>query len=177
MKTRLLVVVLVVLVASPLFAQQPVNATLQSGSNIAGKFGIDQTTPATTNGVENLPDTVAGVAVSACNILSGASTNSTNCKNAAGNIYGYEIFNTTTTVYYLRLYNLSSAPTCSSATGFIRSIPIPPAASAGLVGGIVSNQTFGVQYSTGIGYCITGGSSSTDNTNAATGIFGEIRYK
>jgi hypothetical protein len=30
----------------------PVNATLQAGSAIAGKFGIDQTTPGTTNGVQ-----------------------------------------------------------------------------------------------------------------------------
>ncbi len=118
----------------------------------------------------------SNVAVSECNILTAASTNSTSCKGSAGNFYGYEIFNTTTTVYYLRLYNASSAPTCSSSTGFIRSIPIPPAAASGQVGGIVSNQNFPANYGTGIGYCITGGSGSTDNTNAAAGIFGEIRY-
>ena len=32
------------------------------------------------------------------------------------------------TLYYLRLYDLQLAPTCSSATGFIRSIPIPASA-------------------------------------------------
>lgn len=117
------------------------------------------------------------LAASACNILSAASTNSTSCKGSAGNFYGYEIYNTSTTVYYLRLYNSSSAPTCSSGTGFIRSIPIPPAAAAGQVGGAISNLTVPTNYGTGIGYCITGGSSSTDNTNAATGVFGEIRYK
>lgn len=116
-------------------------------------------------------------ATSACNILSAASTNSTSCKGSAGNFYGFEVYNTATTVYYLRLYNSSSAPTCSSATGFIRTIPIPPAPAAGQVGGVVSNQVIPVGFSTGIGYCITGGSSSTDNTNAATGVFGEIRYK
>lgn len=123
------------------------------------------------------PQSVSGAAVSACNILSAASTNATSCKGSAGNFYGFEIYNTTTTVYYLRLYNTASAPTCSSSTGFIRSIPIPPAGSAGQVGGIVSNLVFPTNYGTGIGYCITGGSSSTDNTNAATGIFGEVRYE
>ena len=123
------------------------------------------------------PSTASGDAVSACNILSAASTNSTNCKGSAGNFYGYEIYNTTTTIYYLRLYNASSAPTCSSATGFIRSIPVPPAGASGQAGGAISNQNFPVNFGTGIGYCITGGSSSTDNTNAATGIFGEIRYR
>jgi hypothetical protein len=34
-----------------------------------------------------------------------------------------------------------------------------------------------VNYATGIAFCLTGGSSSTDNTNAAVGIFGVIKYK
>lgn len=125
----------------------------------------------------NAATATAAAASSACNILSAASTNATNCKGSAGNLYGYEIYNTSTTVYYLRLYNLSASPTCSSATGFIRTIPIPPAAAAGGVGGAVSNYTVPVNFGTGIGFCITGGSASTDNTNAATGVFGEIRYK
>lgn len=125
----------------------------------------------------NAATATATAAATACNILSAASTNATSCKASAGNFYGFDIFNTTTTIYYLRLYNLATAPTCSSATGFIRSIPIPPAAAAGGAGGAVSNQGVGVNYGTGIAYCITGGSASTDNTNAATGIFGEIRYK
>jgi hypothetical protein len=123
------------------------------------------------------PSAASGDALTECVVLSAASTNSTACKASAGNLYSYELYNTTTTVYYLRLYNLAAGPTCSSATGFIRSIPIPPAAAAGGVGGMVSNGTFGVAYSTGIAYCLTGGSSSTDNTNAATGIFGSIKVK
>lgn len=112
-----------------------------------------------------------------CAIVSAASTNSTSCKGSAGNWYGIDIYNTTTTVYYLRLYNTAAAPTCSSATGFIRSIPIPPAPAAGQVGGIVRVLPIAVGYATGIGYCLTAGSSSTDNTNAATGIFGALLYK
>jgi hypothetical protein len=125
----------------------------------------------------NAATATSGAAASACNILSAASTNATSCKGSAGNLYGYEIYNTSTTVYYLRLYNLASAPTCSSATGFIRTIPIPPASAAGGVGGAVSNYSVPVNFGTGIGYCITAGSSSTDNTSAATGVFGEVRYK
>lgn len=123
------------------------------------------------------PSTASGDAITPCNILSAASNNSTSCKGSAGNFYGYEIFNTTTTTYYLRVYNTAAAPTCTSATGFIRSIPIPPAGVAGQVGGAISNLSLPVNFTTGIGYCITAGSSSTDNTSAVTGIFGEIRYK
>jgi hypothetical protein len=39
----------------------PVNATLQAGSAIAGKFGIDQTTPGTTNGVQTLSGSTTAV--------------------------------------------------------------------------------------------------------------------
>jgi hypothetical protein len=112
-----------------------------------------------------------------CVIVSAASTNSNNCKGSAGQFFGYDLYNTTTTTYYLRLYNTSSAPTCSSSTGFIRSIPIPPAAASGQVGGGIRVMPVGVSYGTGLSYCLTGGSSSTDNTNAATGVFGTVVYR
>jgi len=148
-------------------------AVSQSGTWTVQPGNTANTTPWLTTPT---PGATSATALSACNILSTASTNATSCKGSAGNLYGFDVYNTTTTVYYLRLYNTASAPTCSSATGFIRSIPVPPGAASGLVGGIVSNQTYPVNYSTGIGYCITGGSTSTDNTNAAAGVFGEIRY-
>lgn len=107
----------------------------------------------------------------------GASTNATNVKNAAGTVYGYSLTNTTTTIYYLRMYNLASAPTCSSATGYVSTIPIPPAAAAGGAGGREIQKNIGQAFTTGVGFCITGGASSTDNTNAATGVFVEILYK
>jgi len=105
-----------------------------------------------------------------------ASTNATNVKNAAGNIYSITATNTTATVYYLRLYNLSSAPTCSSATGFVETIPVG-GASSGSMGGLVRTLEIGQAFSTGIGFCITGGSSSTDNTNAAAGVYVTVLYK
>lgn len=107
----------------------------------------------------------------------GASTNATNVKNAAGTVYGYSLTNTTTTIYYLRMYNLASAPTCSSATGYVSTIPIPPASAAGGAGGREIQKNIGQAFTTGIGFCVTGGASSTDNTNAATGVFVEILYK
>lgn len=112
-----------------------------------------------------------------CAILSAATTNATLCKSSAGRFYGFEVYNTTTTTYYLRLYNLATAPTCSSATGFIRSIPIPPAPAAGQVSGAIPDYSVPRAFSAGFGYCITGGGGSTDNTNAAVGVYGEIRYK
>lgn len=108
-------------------------------------------------------------------LTSAATTNSTLVKNAAGNVYGFRLINTTSTIYYLRMYNSSVAPTCSSATGFIESIPVPHATGTG--SGYTAMQPFGQGYSTGIGYCLTGGGGSTDNTAAATGVYITILYK
>lgn len=129
--------------------------------------------------VSYLTDPVAATATAAdeCVVLSAASTNATSCKASGGNLYGFELYNTTTTVYYMRLYNLAAAPTCSSATGFVRSIPVPPASAAGQVGGVVRVTLIPKNFATGIAYCITAGSSSTDNNNAAVGLFGVLVTK
>lgn len=106
-----------------------------------------------------------------------ASTNSTNVLNAAGTVYHYSLSNTTTTIYYLRMYNRASAPTCSSATGFVESIPIPPAGAAGQAGGRERIMNIGQAFPTGISYCITASSGSTANDAAAAGVFVTILYK
>jgi hypothetical protein len=133
---------------------------------VAFSFGQSQVAPVTTPSTTNT--------ASRCILVSAASTNSTNCKNASGNVYGFRFVNTTATIYYLRMYNSSSAPTCSSATGFVEAIPIPASTSGA---GFAFLEPMGEAYTTGISFCFTGGSSSTDNTNAATGVFGTILYK
>jgi len=107
-------------------------------------------------------------------LTSAASTNATSVKASAGQVYLISIVNTTATLYYLRLYNLSSSPTCSSATGFVESIPIPASTSGA---GIVRPSPVGKAFGAGIAYCLTGGGSSTNNTNAATGVYLTIEYK
>jgi hypothetical protein len=129
-------------------------------------FGQSQVAPVTTPSTTNTAQR--------CVLVSAATTNSTNCKNAAGNVYGFRFVNTTGTIYYLRMYNSSSAPTCSSATGFIESIPIPASTSGA---GFAFLEPMGEAYTTGISFCFTGGSSSTDNTSAAVGVFGTILYR
>lgn len=103
-----------------------------------------------------------------------ASTNSTNVKSAAGTVYHYSVSNTTSTLYYLRMYNLASAPTCSSATGFVESIPIPASTSGG---GRERVMNIGQAFTTGISYCITASSGSTANDAAAAGVYVTILYK
>jgi hypothetical protein len=104
-------------------------------------------------------------------LTSAASTNATSVKASAGTLHMVHLTNTTATTYYLRLYNLAAAPTCSSATGFIKSIPVMGTSANGYTLNV--GETFG----TGIAFCFTGGGSSTDNTNAATGVYIGLSYR
>lgn len=97
-----------------------------------------------------------------------ASTNRTLCKNGAGNFYGIWAINPTGTLAYVRIYNLTTIPTCSSATGFVRSIPIPANTSGAGIVLLVPP----IAFATGFSYCVTGGGGSTDNTNAVAGVYG-----
>lgn len=121
-----------------------------------------------------IPGTAAASACALSATQSAASTNATNVKASAGKLCGGTIINTTATVYYLRLYNLASAPTCSSATGFVATFPVP-ASTAG-AGTVLNLGPWGASFTTGIGFCLTGGGGSTDNTNAATGVYVNLVY-
>ena len=104
-----------------------------------------------------------------------ASTNAKSCKTTAGTVYELSAVNTTATLYYLRIYDLAGGtPTCSSATGYVETIPVPASTTGA---GIVRTYPVGRAFAAGIGWCVTGGSSSTDNTNAATGVFITLGYK
>ena len=109
--------------------------------------------------------------------LSAASNNATNVKSSAGVLCSLNLFNTTTTVYYLKLYNTSSAPTCASDT-VLHTIPIPPASAAGEIGGVVPNlSVYAGAFSTGISYCLVANFADNDNTSAATGVLINYSYK
>lgn len=152
------------------FANETSPDSVNEGDVGAGRMTLDRvlwTAPAAVSA------TSQGAAT--CYITSAATTNATNCKGASGNVYGVRAVNTTSTLYYLRMYNTATAPTCSSATGFIESIPIPQATGAGA--GVVAMNVVPQAYSTGISFCLTGGGSSTDNTNAATGVYVTTLYK
>lgn len=103
-----------------------------------------------------------------------ASTNATSVKASAGTLCGGHAINTTGTIYYLRFYNLATAPTPSSATGYVLTVPVP--ANTTGAGVLLEFGPFGANFSTGIAFCITGGPSSTDNTNAAVGVFVNLAY-
>lgn len=125
------------------------------------------TAPTNAIGAAPMPTTSGGL--STCFLQATASTNATNCKNAAGQVYHIRATNNSNVIAYLRLYNLSAAPTCTSATGLQDEIVVPGPAAGG--GGFIADIALGETFSTGIGFCFSGGIASTDNTSVAANAF------
>ncbi len=107
-------------------------------------------------------------------LVSAASNNANNIKNAGGKVYGYDIYNTNAAVRYVKLYNKATAPAPATDNALlIRTIGIPPNGTkalhiaAGMAG-----------FVNGIGLATTTGSSDTDNTSVAAGdLIIEIDWK
>jgi len=145
---------------------------LAAGSALAGKFGIDQTTPGTTNGVTPVPATSGGPTTA--RIKSASGTNATSVKASAGQVYGWYLFNNTSSVISLHLYNTAGTPTAGSGTPLF-TVPVPAN------GGCVVEFDMGVPFGTGIGYTITKGATSPSDTDtgacAADDLHGVLLYK
>lgn len=105
--------------------------------------------------------------------LSAANNNSTNVKAKNGTVYHVVAINTTSTIYYLKLYDKATAPTCGTDTP-VQTYPIPHNTGAG--GGLILNYTPGLGFLNGIGFCIVSGIADNSNGNAATGVAIDLGY-
>lgn len=100
-------------------------------------------------------------------LVSTASTNATQVWTGKAVLHALLPINTTSTLYYLKLYNTATIPSCGSGVP-VWTIPIPQGAGAGA--GVSLPSTDGIMFSLGLGACITGGIADNDNTPAAVGI-------
>lgn len=90
-------------------------------------------------------------------------------KASAGTLYGAQLSTIGAVPLYLKIYNATSA-TCGSGTPVKRLI-VPKAGTAADGGGSnVSFGSVGVDFSTGITYCITGGIADNDTTAPAASV-------
>lgn len=87
-----------------------------------------------------------------------------NLKAAAGTLYGIQATTVQATPVYVKLYNSASAPTCGAGTPVARFM-IPAAATAANGGGTnIPIPRVGVEFTLGIGYCVTGALADNDTT-------------
>lgn len=110
-------------------------------------------------------------------ILSANSTNATNVKNGAGTLYHISVQNNSTTaVAYLIFFNTATTPTCTG-TPYYGPILIPYVGSTGNNGsGVIEDIAVGLNFSTGISYCLTAAAAGTGSV-AANAISGGLGYK
>ena len=96
-------------------------------------------------------------------LTAAASTNATNVKNAAGQVYGISGYTISATPAWLSLYNNSGTPTCG--TSIIQQYLIP-----GNTSGSGFNISFDVPkgFATGIAFCLTTGIAGTGSVAATS---------
>jgi hypothetical protein len=103
--------------------------------------------------------------------VSTLSTNAVNVKASAGQVYTVIVSNVNAAARYLHLYNTAGAPTCN--TGIISTFIIPGATTGA---GNNPEVALGIEFSSGIGICITTTYDGTGDV-AANEIIANVFYK
>ena len=99
-------------------------------------------------------------------LTAAATTNATNIKASAGNLYHVEAHNISTTGAWLSLYNTAGAPTCGTGIVWQGFVSPTPAAAAGQP--YVADFAVPLAFTTGIGMCLTTGIAGTGAVAATT---------
>ena len=93
--------------------------------------------------------------------MSAATNNSTNVKASSGVVFHISGCNNQTAARYIKLYNKATAPTCGTDTPVYRFL-LPPAPAGACA--VIPVTPIGLNFSSGIGYCIVTGAADSDNT-------------
>lgn len=143
----------------------------------SGNAKVDLTTPlpAGTNTIGAVaPAAASSGGATPYHYLSAASNNATLVASGAHTVYALTLINTTSTVYYFRLYDSGSAPSCSRATEVVDTLPVPANANGA---GVVIPLDVGTSLADGLAFCLTGGGGDNDNSNAVAGVYVNLWYK
>lgn len=116
------------------------------------------------------PNAVSVLANKISSVIASSGTNSTLISSAASVLYGAHFYCNAATPRFVKIYNLSSAPTAGTSS-ILFTVGVPP--------GAVRDVTLvGAQSSIGLGYTITGAITSTDATVvAADDVHGIIEFR
>jgi hypothetical protein len=113
-----------------------------NGPSVA-QSGVWSMGAATTNGTSDF------------HLISAATTNAATIKASAGQVYGYEIYNTNAAVRYVKLFNKTTNPVLGTDIPF-RTIAVPPSGRAFL------HSITGISMGTGISIATTTGIADLD---------------
>lgn len=121
--------------------------------------------------ITDVPATTGGL--SKFHLVGAATTNATNVKASAGQVYAITAFNIAATPAYLKFHNTSGTPTAGS--GVTDTFLIPGNTSGA---GVVINIDKGISFATGIGITLVTGIADANTTAiAADNVVVNIYYK
>jgi hypothetical protein len=143
---------------------------IPAGTNLIGKAGIDQTTPGTTNAVQNIAGTTGGT--TPFTLTAANSTNATNIKNTAGLVDHISVYNNSATLAWVSFYDTSGTPTCGTSIKYQVMIPANSTSGAGAV----EDYGIGVGHASGIGICVATGIAGTGSVAASAYVI-NVFYK
>jgi len=119
--------------------------------------------------VSRQPATSGGTSIS--RTVAAASTNATNVKSSAGQVYQIIASNVSASARFVHLYNTSGSPTCNAS---IIATFIVPGQTTGAGTNIQLDP--GVAFGTGIGFCITSANDGTGSVSAGDVVLNVV-YK
>lgn len=109
---------------------------------------------------------VAHAQTSPRHYMSAATNNSTLVRAGRVSVGSLSAVNSTATVYYLKLYDKVTAPTCGTDIPKL-TLAVPPNT---LNPNLTPDLGSGIQFFSGLGFCLVALIADNDNTSAVTGI-------
>jgi hypothetical protein len=140
-------------------------------TSTSNALDVNLKTSSITMTVNDAPITTGGLSKS--HLVSGASTNATNVKASAGQVYAITAFNTNASPRYLKFHNTAGAPTAGTA---VTDTFLVPGNASGA--GLVLNIDKGIAFSTGIAFTTVTGIADADTAAVGSGdLVINIYYK
>jgi hypothetical protein len=139
--------------------------TLETFLTFASTYFGTSSNSATPTPITPVPSSNGTNGTRAYKVISIASTNENVVKASAGNLYSIVAIGLTSTVRYLKLYNLATTPNISVDIP-VMTIPIPANTQGA---GVVIPFPFSVNFLNGITFTITANASDSDDTAIGAG--------